>query len=137
MIEATDLGGKRRKMEERKENEEYECRDYQEAQEKLMSFLDLKYPPVAVRLIMHKEPIPEGVKELEKSMFYCAMVKYAMLGNVFYAREAMHECKRGAFALGLCEIPEDEESGEFYVNKASCSSRRAAWRFVDASLNLK
>ena len=137
VIKATDLGGEGRKMEEKRENVDYESRDYSEAQEKLMGILDLKYPPVAVRLIMHKEPIPEGVKELEKPMFYCAMVKYAMLGNVFYAREAVHECKRGASALGLCEIPEDEESGEFYVSKASCSSRRAAWRFVDASLNLK
>lgn len=124
-------------MEEKKENVYYESMDYSEAQEKLMNILDLKYPPVAVRLIRHKELIPEGVEELEKPMFYCAMVKYAMLGNVFYAREAMHECKRGAAALGMCGIPEDEETGEFYMNKASCSSLRAGREFVEASPSLE
>ncbi len=120
-------------MEEKKE----QSMDYSEAQEKLMDILDLKYPPVAVRLIRHKELIPEGVKELEKPMFYCAMVKYAMLGNVFYAREAVHNCKRGAAALGMCEIPKDEESGEFYLNKASCNSLRAGQEFVEASPSLE
>lgn len=120
-------------MEEKKE----QSVDYSEAQEKLMDILDLKYPPVAVRLIRHKELIPEGVKELEKPMFYCAMVKYAMLGNVFYAREVVHACKRGAAALGMCENPKDEESGEFYLDKASCSSLRAGREFVEASPSLE
>ncbi len=111
--------------------------DYPEAQEKLMSILELKYPPVAVSLIRHEALMPAGVKELDKPMFYCAMVKYAMLGNVFCAREALHACKRGASALGLCEIPEGEITGEFYVNKASCSRREAAWRFLDASPSLE
>jgi uncharacterized protein (DUF169 family) len=53
-----------------------------EAQEELMRVLDLRCPPVAVSLIRRKVLIPEGVKELEKPMFYCAMVNYAMLGNV-------------------------------------------------------
>lgn len=124
-------------MEKKKENVDYGSRDYSKAQEELMSILELKYPSVAVRLNRHKGEIPEGVKELEKPLFYCAMVKYAMLCNVFYARESLHACKRGAAALGLCEIPKDEETGEFYLNKASCSSLRAAWRFVEASPSLK
>ncbi|MBE0516507.1 MAG: DUF169 domain-containing protein [Methanophagales archaeon] len=119
------------------EQEKFKKLDYADAQAKLMSILELRYPPVAVSLIRHKALIPEGVQELEKPMFYCAMVKYAMLGNLFYAREALHACKRGGAALGLCEIPEEEETGAFYVNKASCSCLRAAWRFVNASLNLK
>ncbi|MGC9444288.1 MAG: DUF169 domain-containing protein [Candidatus Methanospirareceae archaeon] len=111
--------------------------DYGDAQDTLMRYFELKFPPVAVSLIRHKEQLPEGVKELEKPMFYCAMVKYAMLGNVFYAREALHACKRGAAALGLGDIPDEEKSGEFYVNKASCSSREAACRFLDASIGLE
>ena len=70
--------------------EQHKKWDYTDAQEKLMRYFELKFPPVVVSLIRHKEQIPEGVKELEKPMFYCAMVKYAMLGNVFYAREALH-----------------------------------------------
>ncbi|HDS45579.1 MAG TPA: hypothetical protein ENN68_05735 [Methanomicrobia archaeon] len=118
-------------------HEKLKKQDYPDAQAKLMSFLDLKFPPVAVSLIRHEEQLPEGVKELEKPMFYCAMVKYAMLGNVFYARETVHACKRGASALGMCEIPEEEMTGEFYVHKASCSSIEAAWQFLDASPSLE
>lgn len=111
--------------------------DYPEAQENLMRYLELRYPPVAVGLIRHKVLIPEVVKGLEKPMFYCSMVKYAMLGHVFYATEPLHTCKRGAAALGLCEIPKDEETGEFYMSKASCSNPRAAFRFLEASLTLE
>lgn len=124
-------------MEKKKENADFGSRDYSKAQEELMSILELKYPPVAVRLNRHKGEIPEGVNELKKPLFYCAMVKYAMLGNVIYTRESLHACKRGAAALGLCEIPKDEETGEFYMDKASCSSLRAGREFVDASPSLE
>lgn len=93
--------------------------DYADAQEKLMRYLELKYPPVAVSLIRHKVLMPEGVQELEKPMFYCAMIKYAMLGKVFFAREPLHACKRGASALGMCEIPEEEITGEIYLRHFS------------------
>ena len=118
-------------------HEKHKKADYADAQDKLMRYFELKFPPVAVSLIRHRAQLPEGVKELEKPLFYCAMVKYAMLGNVFYAREALHACKRGAAALGLCDIPDEEKTGEFYVKKASCSSIEAAWRFLDASPSLE
>ena len=61
------------------------------------------------------------------------MVKYAMLGNVFYAKEDKHSCRRGAAALGLCDIPDDERTGEFYISKSSFSSPRVATRTVKDS----
>ncbi|MEM3581021.1 MAG: DUF169 domain-containing protein, partial [Candidatus Bathyarchaeia archaeon] len=110
--------------------------DYSEIQRKLTDILGLKFPPVAISLIRKACDVPQGVKELEKAMFYCAMVKYAMLGNVFYAKENMHSCKRGAAALGLCNVTEDERTGEFYTNKSSFSSLRAAVRTVKESPQL-
>jgi len=54
---------------------------------KLTEILDLKFPPVAITLIRRADDIPQGVDELDKPMFYCGMIKYAMLGNTFYAKE--------------------------------------------------
>jgi len=111
--------------------------DYPEIQRKLIKILDLKFPPVAITLIRGLDDIPQGVAELDKPMFYCGMIKYAMLGNIFYAKENMHSCKRGAAALGMIDIPEDEKTGEFYLNKASFSSLRAATRSVIGSPSLE
>jgi len=111
--------------------------NYAEIQRKLSEILGLKFPPVAVSLIRRSVDIPAGVKELDKPMFYCAMVKHAMLGNVFYAKEGMQACRRGAAALGMAEVPEDERTGEFYLSKSSFNSLRAATRTVVGSPNLK
>lgn len=104
--------------------------DYSEIQNKLTGVLGLKFPPVGVSLIRRQCDIPQGVAELEKPMFYCAMVKHAMLGNVFYAKNSAHACRRGAAALGLAKIPDDERTGEFYTSKSSFASPRSATRAV-------
>ncbi|MEM3386786.1 MAG: DUF169 domain-containing protein [Nitrososphaerales archaeon] len=111
--------------------------DYAKMQSELTKILNLKFPPVAVALIRKEGDIPKDVAELDKPMFYCGMIKYAMLGNTFYAKENKHSCRRGAAALGMIEIPEDERTGEFYLNKESCSSLRAAVRFVLESPSLE
>jgi len=111
--------------------------NYAEIQRKLTEVLGLKFPLVAVNLIRRSCDIPEGVPELDKPMFYCGMVKYAMLGNVFYAREEGHTCRRGATALGMVNAPEDERTGEFYLNKSSFSSLRAATRTIRESPSLE
>ncbi|RWX73704.1 MAG: DUF169 domain-containing protein [Candidatus Methanosuratincola verstraetei] len=111
--------------------------DYAAMQDKLTQVLGLKFPPVAVSLIRRASDIPQGVMELDKPMFYCAMVKHAMLGNVFFARDCAHACRRGAAALGLAKIPDDERTGEFYTNKSSFGSMRAATRTVTRSPQLE
>lgn len=110
---------------------------YSSIQDKLSKILNLKFPPVAISLIRRASDIPQGVAELDKPMFYCGMVKYAMLGNTFYAKEDKHSCRRGAAALGMISVPNDERTGEFYLNKASCSSLRAAARFLAESPSLE
>ncbi|MEM2126328.1 MAG: DUF169 domain-containing protein [Candidatus Methanosuratincola sp.] len=111
--------------------------DYAAIQNKLTEVLGLKFPPVAVTLIRRSSDLPPGVMELEKPMFYCAMVKRAMLGNVFFARDSAHACRRGAAALGLAKIPDDERTGEFYTSKSSFASPRAATRAVEQSPELE
>ncbi|MEM2872677.1 MAG: DUF169 domain-containing protein [Halobacteria archaeon] len=111
--------------------------DYSGIQRKLTEILELKFPPVAITLIRRASDIPQGVAELDRPMFYCGMIKYAMLGKTFYAKENTHSCRRGAAALGMIDIPEDERTGEFYLNKASFSSLRAAIRSVMESPSLE
>jgi uncharacterized protein (DUF169 family) len=110
--------------------------DYLKIQRKLSEILGLKFPPVAISLIRRACDIPQEVLELDNPMFYYTMVKYAMLGDVFYARENTHSCKRGAAALGLCSTPEDERTGEFYTSKSSFSSPKVAIRTVKQSPQL-
>jgi len=104
---------------------------------KLREILALKSPLVAVSLLSKPADIPAGVRELDRPMFYCCMVKYAMAGNTFYATEKLHECKRGASALGLAEPPEEEMTGEFYFGRASCSSKMAARRYFEVAPSLR
>ncbi|MDH7555509.1 MAG: DUF169 domain-containing protein [Candidatus Methanosuratincola sp.] len=110
--------------------------NYATIQKKLTELLGLKFPPIAVSLVRRASDVPQGVAELEKPMFYCAMVKHAMLGNVFFARDCAHACRRGAAALGLAKIPDEERTGEFYTNKSSFASPRAATRSVEQSPGL-
>ncbi len=111
--------------------------DYASIQKKLTDVLGLRFPPVAVSLIRRACDVPQGVVELDKPMFYCAMVKHAMLGNVFFARDSAQACRRGAAALGMTKIPDDERTGEFYTNKSSFASPRAATRAVEQSPGLE
>jgi uncharacterized protein (DUF169 family) len=104
--------------------------NFKEISDKLKLYLETDTSPVAVKLARKETDIPEGIKELDKPMFYCGMLKYAMQGNAFFAKGDMHTCKRGAARLGLCEIPNEEMDGSFYINKASVSSARGALRFV-------
>ncbi|MEM2890257.1 MAG: DUF169 domain-containing protein [Candidatus Hadarchaeum sp.] len=110
-----------------------ELEQYREIGRRLREILALKSPLVAVSLLNKPGDIPAGVKELDRPMFYCVMVKYAMAGNTFYATERLHECKRGASALGLTEPPEEEITGEFYFSRGSCSSKMAARRYFEAA----
>ena len=110
--------------------------NFKEISDKLKRYLETDVSPVAVKLARKEADIPEGIKELDKPMFYCGMLKYAMQGNAFFAKGDMHTCKRGAARLGLCEIPNEELDGSFYVNKASVSTARGAWRFVAESPRL-
>ncbi|MGC8816800.1 MAG: DUF169 domain-containing protein [Candidatus Hadarchaeum sp.] len=110
-----------------------ELEQYRGIGRRIREILALKSPLVAVSLLSKPEDIPTGVEELDSPMFYCCMVKYAMAGNTFYATDKLHECKRGASALGLTEPPKEEITGEFYFNKASCSSRMAARRYFESA----
>ncbi|MDI9634050.1 MAG: DUF169 domain-containing protein [Methanolinea sp.] len=106
--------------------------DYRESSSVLVRSLGLKYPPVAVRLAMEKDEIPEGMEKLEGKIRHCQMVNLARKeGRIFYATVENHECMGGAWALGLREITETLRNGQFYFKLGKFASNAACKRTID------
>jgi len=94
--------------------------------------LNLKSSPVAIKFILHKEDIPENIGKIEKKMRHCEMVQKAAGGNVFYSTSDEQMCKGGSAAIGLEELPEKIDSGEFYYNLGRFKSLGSAKRTIDS-----
>ena len=81
--------------------------------DRFKKILDLRYEPVAIRLIRENEEFPDY--ELpEKQMSHCQAVMAAKNGNAFNMPLSMQECKVGASSLGMCDTPEKVRNGEFH-----------------------
>lgn len=106
--------------------------DYREASAVLIRSLGLKNSPVAVRLAMGKEEIPQGMEKLDGTMRHCQMVNLARReGRIFYATVENHECMGGAWALGLRQITETLKNGQFYFRLGKFESTAACQRTID------
>jgi len=106
--------------------------DYREASAVLVKSLGLKNSPVAIRLAMGKEEIPEGMEKLDGTIRHCQMVNLARKeGRVFYATVENHECMGGAWALGLRQITETLKNGQFYFKLGKFESTAACKRTID------
>jgi uncharacterized protein (DUF169 family) len=105
---------------------------YAEASETLKKYLNLSGSPVAFRFATKKEEIPEGMKELDKTIRHCSMVGLARKeGQIFYSTAGKHECNGGAWALGLREITESLKTGDFYYKLGKFESSAACKRTID------
>ncbi|WP_410507948.1 DUF169 domain-containing protein [Methanosarcina hadiensis] len=100
--------------------------DYTQLSEKLVKFLDLKYEPVAVRVIKKGEPIPEGYSEPDKNLRHCQSIMQARKGESFIIPANKHACVVGASSLGIIPVPEKVASGEFHHNLGMFDSVEAA-----------
>jgi len=100
--------------------------DYTQLAEKLVKFLDLKYEPVAVKVIKKGEPIPEGYHEPEKNLRHCQSIMKARKGESFVIPAGKHACVVGASSLGLIPTPEKVVLGEFHHNLGMFDSVEAA-----------
>jgi len=66
-------------------------------------------PPVGVKYLLNK---PEGIKQLDKNMALCEMIKEAQLRSTpFYMSRENEDCA-GAFSMGMGEIPPFAASGQ-------------------------
>lgn len=78
--------------------------------------LDLDSQVVGIKVVKNESEIPSNIGEIPDSSRHCQLAKMASNGGCFYAPLEKQSCKGGAAALGLTDLPEKIESGEFYVN---------------------
>lgn len=104
---------------------------YDEISGKLKTLLGLEKSPVAIKLVLREDDLPEGVEKIEKPARHCEMVQMAAAGKSFYATGEAQACKGGADALGIDEAPEKVKTGEFYYNLGRFASFASAKRTFD------
>ena len=112
---------------------------YDEISGKLKDLLGLEKSPVAIKLVLREDDLPEGVDKIEKPARHCEMVQMAAGGEAFYATAEAQACKGGADALGIDEAPQKVRTGEFYYNLGRFASFASAKRTFDEipSIDLK
>ena len=94
--------------------------------------LNLKSNPVAIKLILHEEDLPNDIEKIEEKIRHCEMVQKAATGDVFYSTSAEQLCLGGSAAVGLEDLPKKIESGEFYYNLGRFKSLGSAKRTIDS-----
>jgi uncharacterized protein (DUF169 family) len=104
--------------------------DYAEISEKLVKYLDLKYEPVAVKVIKKGELIPEGYSEPEKNLRHCQSIMKARKGESFVIPADKHACVVGGSSLGILPTPDKVASGEFHKNIGMFESTEAAAEMI-------
>ena len=112
--------------------------DYAGLSEALKKVLSLSGSPVAVKLAKSREEVPAGIPEGKEVVRHCQMVNMARKeGSIFYAPSEKHQCNGGAWALGLREITQTLESGEFYFKLGKFESMASCRRTMDRIPHLR
>ncbi|WP_406659910.1 DUF169 domain-containing protein [Methanolobus sp. ZRKC3] len=101
-----------------------------EIAEKIMELLDLKYEPVAVKIIKEEENIPDGFEEPENNIRHCQSIMRARKGESFLIPKDKHACVVGASSLGLIPTPEKVTAGDFHANLGMFDCAEAAANMV-------
>jgi uncharacterized protein (DUF169 family) len=69
--------------------------EYKELSLKIKNKLGLKKSPVAIKLVLKEDDIPDGIPKIEEHIRYCEMVQKAAQGDTFYATAEQQACKGG------------------------------------------
>jgi uncharacterized protein (DUF169 family)/Pyruvate/2-oxoacid:ferredoxin oxidoreductase delta subunit len=86
-----------------------------ELTERFKNTLNLRWSPVAIKLMKPGEEIPEGVMEPSMPLRYCQSIIVARRGNCLYMPPRKHACPDGSGILGLVEMSSKLRSGELYL----------------------
>ncbi len=105
---------------------------YKELSLKIKDKLVLEISPVAIKLVLNEDNIPEGISKIEENLKHCEMVQKAVKGETFYSTAKEQQSCNGAGAIGLIEPPENVKSGEMHYSLGRFSSLGSAKRTVDA-----
>jgi Uncharacterized protein conserved in archaea len=102
-----------------------------EISEKLVKMLDLRYEPVAVKIVKKGDKIPEGFEEPESNIRHCQSIMRARRGESFVIPAGKHACVVGASSLGLMPIPPKVKEGEFHANIGMFDCSDAAANMIE------
>jgi uncharacterized protein (DUF169 family) len=111
---------------------ECEVNGYEVISDKIKNDLGLEKSPVAIKLVLREEDLPDNLDKIDSKMRHCEMVQKASHGDSFYATSEDQMCKGGAAAIGADEAPEKLKTGEFYYELGRFSSIGAAKRTLDS-----
>lgn len=70
---------------------------------------NFEYQPVGVKFSLFK---PVGIRQLNKQLSFCEMLKEAQNSEPFYAAKENHDCKNGPYLLGMTDGDAIMESGQ-------------------------
>lgn len=108
-----------------------------ELSEKLIKILELRYEPVAVKLIKKGQNLPEGFTEPANNIRHCQSIMRARNGESFIMPAEKHACVVGASSLGLVPTPPKVKSGEFHTNLAMFECTDAAANMISQRSELE
>ena len=86
-----------------------------EISELYKQILNLRWSPVAVRLMRPGEDIPEGVVAPSVPLRHCQSITVARRGHCLYIPPSKHACPDGSGILGLVEMSQKLKSGDLYL----------------------
>jgi uncharacterized protein (DUF169 family) len=99
---------------------------------KIKDKLGLEKSPIAIKLFLKVEDIPEEIPKIEENLRHCEMVQKAVEGETFYSTANEQQLCNGAGAIGLKEPSDKIKSGEMHFSMGKFSSLGSAKRTVDA-----
>lgn len=94
----------------------------------ILNKLEFEIQPVAVKFLARK---PEQIDRLDKTMFFCEMLRTAQEGNSFYADRENHMCDAGLYLLGGPDAPPPYTNGEYGAGLKVFNEPRAARRLYE------
>ncbi|WP_370571713.1 DUF169 domain-containing protein [Methanomethylovorans sp.] len=108
-----------------------------ELSEKLVKILNLRYEPVAVKLIKKGQHLPEGFIEPANNIRHCQSIMRARKGESFIIPAEKHACVVGASSLGLVTMPPKVKAGEFHANIGLFECADAAANMISQRFELE
>ncbi|WP_292467650.1 DUF169 domain-containing protein [Methanolobus sp.] len=108
-----------------------------EISEKLTEILELRYAPVAVKIIKKGEKIPDGFDEPDSNIRHCQSIMRAKNGESFVIPADKHACVVGASSLGLVPTPPKVKTGDFHANIGMFECADAAANMVSQRSELE
>jgi uncharacterized protein (DUF169 family) len=86
---------------------------------------------VGVNFFDKQHAVPAGLKRPDKPIYYCTAVSRAFKGESLLMLPEDHSCARGAYALGVSELPDNFKTGEPFAKGHMVADANAGKKLID------